>query len=208
MLIRSLCELPQPDSGEPEAFLWVGRYQPYKRPLEYVALARAVPEALFWMVASPAILTKEASQLRRNVEAAAEELPNLQLFSGLPRNELMQLVRSAVAIVSTSEFEGMSNVLLEGWARGVPGLVFSYDSDGIVTRHRLGRFADGSSDRFAEAARELWTCRFDRRDLSRRCRAYVEEHHRPERIAEQWAELLPVDPLFAARSSPAVEAIS
>ena len=44
----------------------------------------------------------------------------------------------AVAAVNTSEFEGMPNVLLEAWSRGVPALVLHYDPGGVVRAHRLG----------------------------------------------------------------------
>jgi len=206
VLIRSLCELPDQDPAEPEAFLWVGRYQAYKRPLEYIELAKAVPEARFWMVMSTATVSRDASRLKRDVEAAAAALPNLELFHNLPRPDLMKLVSRAVAMVSTSEFEGMSNVLLEGWARGVPALVFSYDSDAIVTRHGLGYVAEGSRAGLAQAARELWVDRCDRRGVSRQCRDYVEAHHAPERIAEQWAATLVTAPTLAARDSVAAEA--
>jgi glycosyltransferase involved in cell wall biosynthesis len=108
----------------------------------------------------------------------------------MPRPQLMELVRRAVAIVSTSEFEGMSNVLLEGWARGVPALVLSHDPDAIVTRHHLGFAVGGSGELFVQRARELWAARLDQSELSRRCQAYVAEHHAPEQIAEQWARLL------------------
>jgi glycosyltransferase involved in cell wall biosynthesis len=207
VLIRSLCELPVVGPARPETFLWVGRYQWYKRPLEYVELAHALPEARFRMVVSSATLNKDAARVQRDVEAAAARLPNLDVLHDLPRSELMQLMSRAVAMVSTSEFEGMSNVLLEGWARGVPGLVLSYDSDGIVARHGLGRFVEGSRERFTDAARELWNGRFDRRDVSRRCREYVEEHHAPEQIAEQWAEVLTMAPPVVAARSAAAEVV-
>jgi glycosyltransferase involved in cell wall biosynthesis len=190
VLIRSLCELPEQSSAPPDAFLWIGRYNGYKRPLEYLELARAIPEAQFRMVASSATLTREASELKSRVEAAAERLPNLELLHSLPRPDLMRLVARAVAIVSTSEFEGMSNVLLEGWAHGSPALVLSYDSDGIVERHNLGHVAGGSRSLLVQQTRELWANRFDRRELSARCRTYIEEHHAPDRIAEQWAGVL------------------
>jgi glycosyltransferase involved in cell wall biosynthesis len=190
VLIRSLCELPEQSSAPPDAFLWIGRYNGYKRPLEYLELARAIPEAQFRMVASSATLTREASELKSRVEAAGERLPNLELLHSLPRPDLMRLVARAVAIVSTSEFEGMSNVLLEGWAHGAPALVLSYDSDGIVERHNLGHVAGGSRSLLVQQTRELWANRFDRRELSARCRTYIEEHHAPDRIAEQWAGVL------------------
>jgi glycosyltransferase involved in cell wall biosynthesis len=44
-LIKSLKPLAEPVASDPQAFLWVGRLVPYKRPLEYLQLARSVPEA-------------------------------------------------------------------------------------------------------------------------------------------------------------------
>jgi glycosyltransferase involved in cell wall biosynthesis len=206
-LIRSVCELPdQASPAEPEAFLWAGRHVGYKRPLEFVELARRVPEARFWMVAASTSGTKEAARVRQEVEDAARDVPNLELLPALPRPELMELVRRAVAIVNTSEFEGMSNVLLEGWARGVPALVLSHDPDAIVARENLGFAAGGSRQLLAQQARELWAARLDQYELRRRCRAYVAEHHAPERIAEQWARLLapgtvPVSRPFAVEAA-------
>jgi glycosyltransferase involved in cell wall biosynthesis len=208
VLIRSLCDLPEERTAEPETFLWVGRYIGYKRPLEYVELARRVPEARFRMVAASTSGTPEAATIRQVVEEAARDVPNLELLPSLPRPELVELMRRAVAIVSTSEFEGTSNVLLEGWARGVPALVFSYDSDGIVARHGVGFVAGGSRALFARQARELWACRLDRCGLDRRCRSYVEEHHSPKLIAEQWAELLVLRPRRVVRDTLATEAAS
>jgi glycosyltransferase involved in cell wall biosynthesis len=190
IVIRSLCELGEQGTGVPEAFLWVGRFHRVKRPLEYLELARAMPDAQFWMVVSSTAPTREDVALQHMVEAGARVLPNLRLFHALPRPELMDLVRRAAAVVTTSEYEGMSNVLLEGWAHGVPALVLAYDSDGIVARERVGLVAGGSRESFVEQARELWAGRFDRSELSSRCRVYVEEHHSPEHRADQWTDVL------------------
>jgi glycosyltransferase involved in cell wall biosynthesis len=206
VLIRSICEPADVGTATPDAFLWVGRYNAYKRPLEYVELARALPEAHFRMVASSATLTPEAAETKRRVEEAANVLPNLELLHSLPRAELMGLVERAVAVVSTSEFEGTSNALLEAWARGVPALVFSYDSDGVVERHDLGHVAGGSRPLLVEQAREVWAKRFERSELSSRCREYVEEHHAPEPIAERWARVLVGGSDAFARRSVASEA--
>jgi glycosyltransferase involved in cell wall biosynthesis len=96
----------------------------------------------------------------------------------------------AVAIVNTSDFEGIPNVFLEGWSRGIPALALTHDPDGLITTHRIGEFAAGSSDRFVAGADRLWSTRFERDLLARRCRAYVLEHHSPEVIAAQWLQTL------------------
>ena len=53
LVIKSVAEPGQPRIEKPEAFLWAGRVVSYKRPLEFVELARAVPEARFWMLGVP-----------------------------------------------------------------------------------------------------------------------------------------------------------
>src|SRR5205085_1386551 len=47
VVIESIATLAEPRSQHPEAFLWVGRLQRWKRPDVYRDLARAVPEARF-----------------------------------------------------------------------------------------------------------------------------------------------------------------
>jgi glycosyltransferase involved in cell wall biosynthesis len=128
-LIRSLKPLAEPVASDPEAFLWVGRLVSCKRPLEYLQLARPVPEARFWMVGVPSIEATERP-LAEVVVSQASELPNLQLLAPRSQPEIEDLMSRAVASVSTSEFEGMPNVLLEAWAKGVPALVFSHNPGG------------------------------------------------------------------------------
>ena len=190
VVIKSFAPAPRRQRDAPVAFLWVGRLVSFKRPLEYVALARALPEAKFWMVGVP-IPHQESDRLV--MEAVLEEcrsIPNLELLPPRPHRELQSLMERAVASVSTSEFEGMPNVLLEAWSRGVPALVLSYDPGGVVSTYGLGGFAAGSRARFAALARDLWLTRDDRAELSQRCRAYIQAHHAPETVAAQWYELL------------------
>src|SRR5437764_9506662 len=153
--IRSIAEPQSAAKQVPEAFIWVGRAIYYKQPLKYLELARRVPEASFRMVA----VSEQASgtELYDQVKRHAESLPNFDLIDPLPRAELLELIERSVAVVNTSDSEGLSNIFLEGWSRGVPALALAHDPDAIITRHGLGGFSDGSLDLLAEQARELWT---------------------------------------------------
>ena len=193
VLINSLAVLENPPVGSPEAFLWVGRLNSYKRPLEYLELARALPEARFWMVGVPTPHHESDRLLIDEVISRAAEVPNLELLPARSHEEVGSLMcRAVAAAVNTAEFEGMPNVLLEAWSRGVPALVLHYDPGGVVRAHRLGAFAEGSLERLAEFAREQWLDRKGRgrEELSRRCRAYIASHHSPELVARQWLEAL------------------
>jgi glycosyltransferase involved in cell wall biosynthesis len=200
-LIKSLSPLAVCTREEPEAFLWVGRLVSYKQPLEYVRLARAVPEARFWMVGVPANDVRERS-VEDDVRAAARATPNLELLPPRSHPEVGKLMARAVASVNTALFEGMPNVLLEAWSRGVPALVLHHDPGGVVKEHGLGGFAEGSPERLAELAREQWDSRHDRSELAQCCRAYVAAHHSPDAVASRWLELLAGRPLGIASDAP------
>jgi glycosyltransferase involved in cell wall biosynthesis len=191
VLIRSIAEPAEPRGGSPSAFLWIGRLAAYKRPYEYVELARSVPEARFRMVATPQ--SRGVGIAPDELERVARDVPNLELIPACPRPRLMKLIDDAVAIVNTTDSEGMPNVFLEGWARGVPALSLNHDPDGIIERAGVGCFARGSPERLATIARRLWSHRDNQAALSARCRSYVESEHSLARVAEQWTEALGIN---------------
>jgi glycosyltransferase involved in cell wall biosynthesis len=190
-VVRNPCEPLPARSADPEVFLWAARLAPYKHPELYVELARAVPEARFRMVCVPTSESEHAELGR--IRESALALPNLELLQARPRRELLELISSAVAVVNTADFEGMANVLLEAWAQGVPALVLTHDPDGVIAREGLGAFADGSFDRLAELARELWEHRGDQSQLAARCRAYVAREHSEDAVVDRWLEVLGFD---------------
>lgn len=186
-LISSAVEAAPLRTAVPDAFLWIGNLAEYKRPLDFVELARAVPEAQFRMVTA----TRTSSDpVRGKIESRAASLPNLEILGHMPRPELLELMETAVAIVNTAEFEGMPNIFLEGWARGVPALALYCDPDGVVSRERLGAYASGSFQLFVEQCRALWRARCDQAQIAAQCRAYVMRKHSLRATADRWIELL------------------
>jgi glycosyltransferase involved in cell wall biosynthesis len=187
VVIRNIGELFSEANTMPSAFLWIGRVIPIKQPLAYVELARLLPEAPFSMVTVP---QPGQEQLMEELERAASSVPNLELAGPRPRPEVMDLIERAVAVVSTSEYEGFPNVFLEAWARGVPVLALSHDPDQVIERHGLGECAHGSLDVLAGGARRLWLERADRAELALRCRRYMETAHSKGVVAADWAHVL------------------
>ena len=186
--IRSFAEPARPTPHDPEAFVWIGRTVPYKRPLEYLDLAEALPEARFRMIARDTGQTPP--ELADEVRRRAGALPNVELLPVSPRETTLALLDRAVASVSTSRVEGMPNVFLEAWARGVPVLTLDSDPDGRVRTRGLGVAAGGSWEAFVDGARELWRSRGHREELSHRTRTYVEAVHAPPAVTEDWFTLL------------------
>jgi glycosyltransferase involved in cell wall biosynthesis len=188
ILIKSIAEPAHAAQVDPQAFLWVGRAAPYKRPEAFIDLALAVPEARFRMVLVAA--GEENRGLGRRVVERCRSVRNLELLDPRPRTELMRLIESAVAMVNTADYEGMPNIYLEAWARGVPALSLLHDPDGVIERESLGFFAKGSPERFAAHARQLWNTRRNQSELRKRCREYVAREHAQERIVDRWMEAL------------------
>lgn len=188
VMIKSLAEEQPLRGGEGEAFLWVGRLAHYKRAEAFVALARALPQARFWMV--PVATGPVERERLDGLRAAEVELPNLKLLAPRPRAELGELIAQSVAVVNTSDYEGMPNVFLEGWARGVPALALSHDPDGVIERRKVGAFANGSTERFAELAEAMWSERRDQSRLAARCRDYIAQEHSIDRIVARWKDVL------------------
>lgn len=188
--IPSFGEDPVEVAVESEAFLWVGRLVTEKRPLEYVALAEAVPEARFRMIGWETHQTPP--ELAAELRERAASVPNLELLPSQPRERTLELIARAVAVVSVSdpEGEGMPNVFLEAWARGVPAMTLDFDPDGVIERHDLGVSAAGSREALAAGARALWAGRADRRELSERVRGYVRRTHSPAAVAGRWADVI------------------
>ena len=197
--LPSFAEEAERSTAQPEAFLWVGRLDATKQPLRYVELAEAVPEAQFRMV--PRRLDPLRSggspggegpdpDLEREVMERAARLSNLELCEQRPHSEAMKLVDRSVAVVNTGPVEGLPNVFLEAWARGVPALTFQFDPDGRIAEHGLGITAEGSVERFHEGARQLWRGRDDRGELSRRVRGYLESAHGLDAVSSRWMDLI------------------
>jgi hypothetical protein len=174
--ISSFAELgPAPD-GPGEAFLWVSRCVDYKRPMLYLDRAVAVPEARFQMIPIDSedegySFDERLAEIRRRAEA----LPNVELLAQRPHAELQEVVSRAIAIVNTSEYEGVPNTWLEGWARGIPALTFSFDPDERIARNGI--------------ARRLWERRADRGGLTPAAHDYARTVH-GDVVADAWADLV------------------
>lgn len=187
VMIKSIAEPADRRRHVPGALLWIGRLVWYKRPLAFIELARALPHVSFRMVGVP---SASEPALGDEVLNAASGVPNLEILPPRPRRHLVDLIGEATAIVNTADFEGMPNIFLEGWARGVPALALTHDPGNVIRGHGVGEFADGSSEMLAAAAERLWLGRADSEALSERCMRYVADHHAAAVVAGQWLDAL------------------
>jgi glycosyltransferase involved in cell wall biosynthesis len=101
--------------------LWVGTIHGYKRPEILLEIAERLPHRKFVMIGGPSI---GGERLKAGyfeaIRDRAARLPNLEFTGFLPLAAVEPWFDQARLLVLTSVYEGMPNVFLQAWARGVP----------------------------------------------------------------------------------------
>jgi glycosyltransferase involved in cell wall biosynthesis len=113
--------------------IWIGRFAPVKRLEVLLDLAARRPDMDFEVAGAGDSTQPYIQTLHRR----AAELPNVTLHGALFGSDLNALYERANLLVCTSELEGLPNVFLEAWARGLP-VLSTVDPDGMIERHALG----------------------------------------------------------------------
>ena len=186
--IPSCYQLPAgspPRNRADDLVLWVGTIQPHKRPERLLELARRLPRRRFVMIGGPMPAHPEFYD---SIRRQAAGLANLEFKGFLPLAEVEPWFDRARVHVLTSRFEGMPNVFLQAWARGVP-TVASID---------VGARLDGEAvyphfedlDGFASHIDNLFRNEDNWAKASTRCREYFERNHSAAEVRSRYSSLL------------------
>jgi glycosyltransferase involved in cell wall biosynthesis len=161
----------------------VGTIHGYKRPEWLLDIAARLPHRRFVMVGGPSAGARYKPGYLESIRDRAATLPNVHFTGFLPLAEVERWFDRARVLVSTSVYEGMPNVFLQAWARGVPTVatvdvgapvntVFADAEQGAARVERL--FADG----------ELW------KRASADSLEYFRRNHSPDEVLARYARLL------------------
>jgi glycosyltransferase involved in cell wall biosynthesis len=175
------------DPGLPGAVTWLGTYKRSKRPEWFLELARRMPEQRFVM-GGVLPVPPDTTQAWEAAQAAARECPNLEVHGFVDHGRLDAWFAGAALFVHTSPAEGLSNTLLEAWARGLPAIA-AVDPDGVIAREGLGEVAT-SFETLERAVRSWMADPERRRAAGQRARAGVIARHAPEAVLDRFATLL------------------
>jgi len=180
VLIPSCYELPpQANPGNGDRVLWVGTIHGYKRPEMFLDIAERLPGRKFVMVGGPSVGGERLKAgFFEEIRARAARLPNVEFTGFLPLAQVEPWFDRARVLVNTSTYEGMPNVFLQAWARGVPTVA---TVDVGVQEHRVAPDVDalvrGVEDSFANPAR------------GEACRAYFQRTHSSSSVLARYNEL-------------------
>ena len=185
VLIQSCYELPKDISFEKrDLVLWVGTIHDQKRPELVLEMAERLPRRRFVVIGGPSPKGERFQPgYYEGIRDRAAKLSNVEFTGFLPLAEVEPWFDRARVLVSTSVYEGMPNVFLQAWARGVP-VVSSVDVGVPINRLYAG---------VDEAVAHLETLFEDEgewRRASAQSLEYFRATHSPERVLRQYGELI------------------
>lgn len=182
--IPSCYVLPETSLRRDEGFvLWVGTVHDYKRPEWLLELARRLPHREFVMIGGPSVGGERYKPgYFESIRDAAAKLANVRFLGFLPLAEVEPWFDRAHLLVSTSVYEGMPNVFLQAWARGIP-TVASVD---VGVAENTVFDAPGAG---AEALERLFSDEFLWREASRRSLDYFERTHSARAVLARYQAL-------------------
>lgn len=169
----------------PPIVIWVAVINAVKQAEMCLDLARAIPEAKFQMIGSPA--TGNESQFEA-IQKTARLMPNLDLLGFIPRDKIESYFAKASVLVNTSTSEGFPNTFLEAWASHTPVVSLHADPDEIICRFKLG-FHSRNFEQMVNDIRTLLNNHELRDEMGRNGRRYVERHHDIKTIVAQYTGL-------------------
>jgi glycosyltransferase involved in cell wall biosynthesis len=176
---------PRRETDADGPVLWVGTIQKHKRPELLLELARRLPHRRFVMIGGE---MPGHAELYKRIREEVAGVPNVEFKGFQPLAEVERWFDRASVHVTTSRFEGMPNVCLQAWARGVP----------TVGTLDVGARLDGEPvyphfddlDAIAAHVDSLFESQAAWQKASRRCREYFERTHSPAEVLARYSAVL------------------
>ncbi len=112
--------------------LWIGRSEAFKQPQKFLEIAELCSDYRCVM-----IMPNTNQKIFESIKSSAAHIKNVEIFAGVPRNEIEEYYQEATFLVSTSINEGFPNVILESMKNGTPVISF-LDYDKIIQKNNCG----------------------------------------------------------------------
>ncbi|TMH44460.1 MAG: glycosyltransferase family 4 protein [Betaproteobacteria bacterium] len=170
-------------SLEHDCVLWVGTIHDYKRPHWFLDIAERLPHRRFVMIGGPSVGGERLKPgYFEALRARAAGLPNVEFTGFLPLADVERWFDRARLLVLTSVYEGMPNVFLQAWARGVP-TVASVDVGAPVNTVFTDVPSGTARVETLLSDSALWT------QASHDCLAHFERNHSAAEVLARYARL-------------------
>jgi glycosyltransferase involved in cell wall biosynthesis len=172
--------------------IWIGNVHREERRRkgldEFVALTGLEPDLRF------AVAGGFSAPAAKAALAVLQRRPNVTVLGILDHETTLAAIAASRVVVNTSAWEGLSNVMLEGWALGRPSVTLSVDPNGLLSAGRLGATAGGDLELLRARLRRLIEDDAERRAIGERAISYVAATHGADAIAARYEALVSTAP--------------
>lgn len=177
---------------------WLGVFRYGKNLPLLLCIAQEFPAVKFRVAGMP---ERDVDQATLDALDGLRHLPNVELVGLVRRADVQRFLSEATMLLSTSDFEGFSNVFLEAFAVGTPVIARrQVDPDSIILRHGLGASAEDEMA-LSKSVKAFWDMDANEFDaLAQRCQIYVKANHSPTAKARELIAAL--TPLVAKSKRP------
>lgn len=181
------------DIVQKKFILWVSRCLPLKKPLQFLELARRLPDESFVMImpqnqSGNREIDRQIRDLTQAVKEQAAMLQNVTLMDYVPYDQIQPYFDQARVFVCTSEMEGFPNTFIQACLGGTAILSFHIDPDGMIEQNDLGLVC---GDDFAAAEGFIRQINDNRLRYYRdRTLSYVKAHHSISNSVQLYEELI------------------
>ena len=128
--------------------LWIGNWKESKRPELFINLVKELKTSVpveFVMIGDV--------QNRKTLEIEAKKR-NIHVLGSISHQEVNEHLMSSHILISTSKYEGFSNVFIQAWMREIPIISIDVDPDDIIVNNHLG-YVTGTETELIRATKEL-----------------------------------------------------
>jgi len=123
--------------------LWVSTIKSWKRPEQFISLAKKFPSEKFVMIGG-----KEGNsdgKYLMAVKEKADKVENIEFLGYQPLDITERYFDHCKVFINTSVYEGFPNTFLQAWNRGTP--VISYvDPNNVIKREKLGQVVSSEKE--------------------------------------------------------------
>jgi glycosyltransferase involved in cell wall biosynthesis len=170
-----------------EFVLWVGRSAPIKDPEAFLKIAKLLPEIKFVM-----IMTKSANDggLFDKICSEAKKIKNLELKDFVPPEKISDYFNKSIAFINTSFSEGYPNTFLEACNSGTPIGSLRVDPDQVISKFRLGFWADNNPDKLIDWILKLKNNPKSVNEYGKYALYYLNKYHDSKKVSKEWINYL------------------
>jgi len=171
-----------PKETDPKMILWVGNsFESVKQPNLMINAIRELPEYSFIMIVTP--VTDEQMEI---IYQHARTVPNLNVLTRIPYNEIEKYFAQARLFVNSSSFEGFPNTFLQAGKYGVPLISLNIDPNRMLTKYRCGLFCDNQFELMVHNIRLVMEDQALYDSLSANIIDYVQTFHDIDKIIPEY----------------------